>query len=138
RRPAPGAHTEAGGGIGTLDMTTGRVSAGMRGGTGELWVSGAGFQSAGEALVLWNNDMVAIEADGETAKHGDLLGRAGPFTLRAAINDRTKMVPTGVYGTQPAPGTTYRDLRAFAELRFDQPLKRATLSARLSYDYGLF
>jgi outer membrane receptor for ferrienterochelin and colicin len=138
RRPAPGAHGEASGGIATLDTTTGRVSAGMRNDVGELWVSGAGSHSAGEHIFPWSNGMVAIDADGETAKHGDLLGRAGPFSLRAAINDRTKTVPTGVYGTRPDAGTTYRDLRAFAELRFDQPWKYATLSARLSYDYGLF
>lgn len=138
RRPAPGVHADAGAGVATLDTTTGRVSAGMRGESGELWVSGAGYRSAGETVFPWSNGMVALDADGETAKHGDLLGRAGPFTLRAAINDRTKTVPTGVYGTRPDAGTTYRDLRAFAELRYDQPWKVATLSARISYDYGLF
>src|SRR5262245_15858743 len=66
------------------------------------------------------------------------MGRAGPFTLRAAVNDRTKTVPRRVYGAQPAPGTTYRDLRAFAELRFDQRWRYAAVSARVSYDYGLF
>jgi len=139
RRPAPGAHAEAGAGLGTLGTTTGRVSAGVRGENAELWVSGAGYDSAGQVLFPWSDGVnVAVRADGETAKHGDLLGRAGPFTLRAAVNDRTKMVPTGVYATQAAPGTTYRDLRAFAELRFDQPWKYAALSARVSYDYGLF
>jgi len=138
RHPAPGAHVEAGGVIGTLDSTTGRVSAGMRNENGELWVSGAGYHGAGQPVFPWSDGTLAFNADGESAKHGDLLGRAGPFTLRAAINDRIKTVPTGVYGTRPDAGTTYRDLRAFAELRFDQPWKHATLSARLSYDYGLF
>jgi len=139
RRPAPGAHGEAAGGLGTLSMVTGRVSAGMRGENSELLVSGAGYDSAGQLLFPWSTPgVVAVGADGENAKHGDLLGRAGPFTLRAAINDRTKTIPTGVYGTRPDPGTTYRDLRAFAELRFDQPVKLVNLSARLSYDYGLF
>jgi outer membrane receptor for ferrienterochelin and colicins len=139
RRPAPGAHAEASAGLGTLGTTAGRVSAGVRGESAELWVSGAGYDSAGQLLYPWaTTGDVAIGADSETAKHGDLLGRAGPFTLRAAINDRTKMVPTGVYATQPAPGTTYRDLRAFAELRFDQPWRYATLSARVCFDYGLF
>jgi outer membrane receptor for ferrienterochelin and colicin len=111
----------------------------VRGENAEIWVSGAGYDSAGQLLYPWQTTgAVAIAADSESAKHGDLLGRAGPFTLRAAVNDRTKMVPTGVYATQAAPGTTYRDLRAFAELRFDQPWKYATLSARVSYDYGLF
>jgi outer membrane receptor protein involved in Fe transport len=139
RRPAPGAHGEAAGGLGTLGTMTGRVSAGVRGENSELWVSGAGYDSAGQLLFPWSMPgVVAVGADGETAKHGDVLGRAGPFTLRAAINDRTKTVPTGVYATRPEPGTTYRDLRAFAELRVDQPLKRVHLSARFSYDYGLF
>src|SRR4029079_13041928 len=139
RRPAPGAHGEAAGGLGTLGTMTGRVSAGVRGENSELWVSGAGYDSAGQLLFPWNMPgVVAVGADGETAKHRDLLGRAGPLTLRAAVHDRTKTVPTGVYGARPEPGTTYRDLRAFAELRFDQPLKRVNLSARLSYDYGLF
>jgi outer membrane receptor for ferrienterochelin and colicin len=138
RRPAPGAHADAAAGIGTLGTTTGRVSAGVRGENSELWVSGAGYHSDGEHLFPWSNGMVAVDADGESAKHGDLLGRAGPLTLRAAVNDRTKTVPTGVYGTRPDPGTTYRDLRAFAELRYDQPWKYAALSARVTYDYGLF
>ena len=72
------------------------MSAGVRGENAELWVSGAGYDSAGQVLFPWSDGInVAVRADGETAKHGDLLGRAGPFTLRAAVNDRTKMVPTG-------------------------------------------
>jgi outer membrane receptor protein involved in Fe transport len=138
RRPAPGARGAANAGIGTLGTTTGRVSASVRGANSELLVSAAGYESAGQLAYPWTNGSIALRADGETARHGDLVGRAGPFTLRAAINDRTKMVPTGVYATRPEPGTTYRDLRAYAELRFDQPWKRVNLSARLSYDYGLF
>ena len=138
RRPAPGAHAEAAGQIGTLGLTSGRVSAGARGDGAELWASGAAMDRDGQARFPWQNGMTALGADGERAKHGDVMGRAGPVTLRAAINDRTKTVPTGTYATRPDPGTTYRDLRAFAELRFDQPIARANLSLRAAYDYGLY
>ncbi len=138
RRPAPGAHADAAGHIGTLGLVSGRVSAGARGEGAELWASGAALGRDGQSRFPWSDTSVASGADGERAKHGDVMGRAGPVTLRAAVADRTKTVPTGVYATRPDAGTTYRDLRGFVELRLDQPIARASLSLRAAYDYGLF
>jgi outer membrane receptor protein involved in Fe transport len=138
RRPQPGEHAEGSTTVGTLGLREGRVTASARGDRAELMASGALFDQQGDRLYSWNNGSIAAFADGETARHADLAGRLGPVTLRAAYNDRIKTVPTGVFDTLPAPGTTYRDERAFAELRVDQPLGASRLSARAAYDLGLF
>jgi outer membrane receptor protein involved in Fe transport len=138
RRPTVGAHGEAEAQLGTLSTTIERGTLSARGEKAEVLASGAAYDSGGERVFPWANGMVANEADGERARHADLIGRVGPLSLRAFFNDRTKTVPTGVFATRPDPGTTYRDARAFAELRLEQPLAEARLVARLSYDYGLF
>jgi outer membrane receptor protein involved in Fe transport len=138
RRPQPGEHAEGSTAVGTLGMREGRVTASARGDRAELMASGALFSQQGDRLFNWNDGSIAAFADGETARHADLAGRLGPVTLRAAFNDRIKTVPTGVFDTLAAPGTTYRDERAFAELRIDQPLGASRLSARAAYDLGLF
>jgi outer membrane receptor for ferrienterochelin and colicins len=138
RRPAPGAHAEAGTQVGTLGAEVARGTLSARGANAEVLASAAAYDATGERAFGWSDGKVAALADGEKASHADLLGRVGPVSLRAAFNDRTKTVPTGVFATRPEAGTTYRDQRAFAELRLDQPLASARLSARLSYDYGLF
>jgi outer membrane receptor protein involved in Fe transport len=138
RRPIVGTHGEAEAQLGTLSTNIERATLSTRGEGAEVLASGAAYDSGGERVFPWTNGMVATGADGETARHGDLVARAGPLSLRAFINDRTKTVPTGVFATRPDPGTTYRDARAFAELRLDQPIAEARLAARISYDYGLF
>jgi outer membrane receptor protein involved in Fe transport len=138
RRPAPGAHGEAAAQIGTLSTNIERATVSARGEDAEVLASGAAYDSGGERVFPWSDGQVASGADGERARHADLLGRVGPLSLRAAINDRTKDVPTGVFATRPEAGTTYRDARAFAELRLEQPLADARFAARVSYDYGLF
>jgi outer membrane receptor for ferrienterochelin and colicins len=138
RRAAVGVHAEGAGKVGTLESHAERLTASARGATAELLASGAGFDTAGERHFVWSNGSVASLADGEKTRHADLSGRVGPLTLRAGFNDRTKTIPTGVFATRPDPGTTYRDQRAWAELRLDVPIATAHLSARLSYDYGLF
>jgi outer membrane receptor for ferrienterochelin and colicins len=138
RRPAPGAHAEAGAGIGTLGTQVGRATVSARSDAGELLASATAYGATGERAFTWSDGKVATLADGERARHADLLGRLGPLSLRAGFNDRTKTVPTGVFATRPEAGTTYRDERAYAELRLEAPLGGARLSARLAYDYGLF
>jgi outer membrane receptor protein involved in Fe transport len=138
RRPTVGAHGEAEAQLGTLSTNIERATLSARGENAEVLASGAAYDSGGERVFPWTNGMVATGADSETAHHGDLVARAGPLSLRAFINDRTKNVPTGVFATRPDPGTTYRDARAFAELRLEQPVAEARVAARLSYDYGLF
>src|SRR5262249_18605257 len=112
RRPAEGTHAEAEAKIGTLDMNIERLTASARGPNAEIQASAAGFSAEGERRFLWSDGSIATLADGERTRHADLSGRAGPFTLYAGFNDRTKDVPTGVFATRPAPGTTYRDERA--------------------------
>jgi outer membrane receptor for ferrienterochelin and colicins len=82
--------------------------------------------------------LTAVDADGESARHLDLGARLGPLRLRAGWNDREKMVPTGAFRTVAGPGTTYRDRRGYAELRFDQALGPLAVSARAAYDESRF
>jgi outer membrane receptor protein involved in Fe transport len=138
RRPNPGAHGEAGAQLGTLSTNIERATLSARGEGAEVLASGAAYDSGGERVFPWTNGMVATGADGETARHADLVGRVGPLALRAGFNDRTKTIPTGVFATRPDAGTTYRDARAYAELRLEQPVGEARIVARASYDYGLF
>jgi outer membrane receptor protein involved in Fe transport len=138
RRPAEGQHAEASGKLGTLDTLTGRLTASARGERAEIQASAAGFDSEGERRFLWSDGSIAGLADGERARHADLSARVGRLSLRAGFNDRVKTIPTGVFATRPEAGTTYRDERAWAELRLDVPIGAAALQARLSYDYGLF
>jgi outer membrane receptor for ferrienterochelin and colicins len=138
RRPAPGGHAEAAAKLGTLGTNAERLTASVRGAGAELLASAAAYDSAGERRFPWSDGSIATLADGERTRHADLLGRVGPLTLRAGFNDRTKTIPTGVFATRPDPGTTYRDQRAWAELRLEQAIGQSRLSARLSYDYGLF
>jgi outer membrane receptor protein involved in Fe transport len=138
RRPPPGAHAEAGTQIATLGVNEGRATASARGGGTELMASAALYGATGDRQFTWSDGSLAALADGEKAAHADLAGRAGPLTVRAGFNDRSKNVPTGVFATRPEAGTTYRDQRAFAELRLDQALGAAAVQARLAYDHGLF
>jgi outer membrane receptor protein involved in Fe transport len=138
RRPAPGAHADVSTQIGTLGMNDGRATASVREGGAELMASGAVYSATGDRKFSWSDGSEADLADGEKARHADLAGRVGPLSLRAGFNDRTKTVPTGVFATRPEAGTTYRDERAYAELRLDLPIKSALFQARASYDNGLF
>jgi outer membrane receptor protein involved in Fe transport len=143
RRPPPDVHAAAAGRMGTLGTTEGRITASSRGsggklGAAEVMVSAAGLDTTGDRKLAWQDGSTAALADGEQAKHADLLARVGALALRAGYNDRTKTIPTGVFATRPEPGTTYRDQRAWVELRYDRPLGAALLVARLAYDHGLF
>jgi outer membrane receptor protein involved in Fe transport len=138
RRPARGVHGEAAADLGTEETNVERLTLGARGNAAEVLASGAAYDAQGERAFDWADGSVARLADGEKARHADLLGRVGPLALRAGFNDRTKTVPTGVFATRPEAGTTYRDARAFAEARLEVPVARAVLQARLAYDFGLF
>lgn len=138
RRPSEGVHGDLATQLGTLGMNDGRATVSARGDRAEALASGALFDRTGDRTFNWSDGSMASLADGERAKHADLLGRLGRLTLRAGFNDRTKTVPTGVFATRAEPGTTYRDQRAYAELRFEQPLGSAVLQARAAYDHALF
>jgi outer membrane receptor protein involved in Fe transport len=143
RRGPSGTHAEASGRAGTLGLGSGRLTAGARGSGFELAGSGAASAQRGDRRFAWDESAgqpatVARGADQETAWHADLRGRAGPITLRAAVNQREKAVPTGAFETRAEPGTTYRDLRAFAELRAAGAWGRLGLSARAAYDESRF
>jgi outer membrane receptor for ferrienterochelin and colicins len=147
RRPPPGTHASAGVQGGTLGLGAARVTAAARGPRLEVTASGALLHQVGQRRYPWADpppgspDAAAPEAllaDAETARHAELRARAGPVTLAAAINERVKDVPTGAFATRPEPGSRYRDLRGFVELRAARALGRSQLSARASYDESRF
>ena len=141
RRPSPGVHASLGGQTATLGMVGGRLGASVRGQRVEASASAAALSQLGDRRFVWGTDPgapVAHKADGENARHADLYARAGPFGLRAAINRRTKDVPTGAFDTQPAPGTEYFDERLFVELSTAAAVGKAQLLARGAYDLSRF
>jgi outer membrane receptor protein involved in Fe transport len=138
RRPSPGASAGAAAQLGTLGMIDARATVTARAPGAEVLASAAIYDATGDRQFGWNNGATAVLADGEKAKHADLAARLGPFTLRAGFNDRTKTVPTGVFDTGSEAGTTYRDQRAYAELRFDHAAGPLLVQARFAYDHGLF
>ena len=138
RRPAAGAQGDVAAQVGTLSTNIERATVTARGDTASVLASAAAYDSGGQRDFPWSDGQTAVGADGERVRHADLVGRAGPLSLRAGFNDRTKTVPTGVFATRPDPGTTYRDARAYAELRLEEPVATARVVARLSYDYGRF
>jgi outer membrane receptor protein involved in Fe transport len=140
RRPPDGGHGAVEGTTGTLGTELGRVTGSVAGHGGEVVLSAAGMRQLGDRVFLWNDlpPSVAVGADVERAYHLDLSARLGPLRLRAGWNDREKLVPTGAFRTTPGPGTTYRDRRGYAELRFDRTLGRVQLAARAAYDESRF
>jgi outer membrane receptor for ferrienterochelin and colicins len=147
RRPPPGVHASGGVQGGTLGLGSARVTAAARGPRYEVAASGALLHQVGQRRYPWDDPAPgatgaaapeAMLADAETARHAELRARAGPVTLAAGINERRKDVPTGAFATRPEPGNTYRDLRAFVELRAARALGRAQLSARAAYDESRF
>ena len=74
--------------------------------------------------------------DGERVYTGSVRARAGGFTFQGYVNARDKQVPTAPYGAAVGvPGTATRDVRGFAEVRYDHDFSPgASLSARGYYD----
>lgn len=139
RRADRGVHARAQGGLGNLGRASGRVTGTAASPGRDLLLSGAGFAQSGERAYDWGDGVhVARLADGESAHHADLAARAGDFSLRAGANDRTKQIPTGAFSVKPEPGTSYRDRRAFAELRWDRRLGGFGVSARAAWDAVAF
>jgi outer membrane receptor protein involved in Fe transport len=144
RRAPDGMHGVAEGTAGTLGTGIGRITASVGGGRGEALVSGATLRQLGDRRFFWNDaapggsPSSVQRADVETARHLDVRARLGPVSVRAGWNDRQKTVPTGTFRTVAGPGTTYRDRRGYAELRFDQTLGKVFLAARVSYDESRF
>jgi outer membrane receptor for ferrienterochelin and colicins len=146
RRPNEGVHAAARAMGGTSGLLSGRATLSARKGTAELILSAAAMTGDGDRRFAWPTEFdsppadspygrdAVFDADGENASHVDLLARLGSVSLRAGYNDRKKNIPTGAYGTLPAPGTYNHDRRAFAELRFGHEVHGVGIAARAAYD----
>ena len=144
RRAAEGAHAAINTTLGTPGLLSGRATGSARKGNAELMLSLAGMESDGDSRYVWpasqtgDAPLAVLGADGERATHGDLVGRLGPFSIRAGFNDRKKYLPTGAYGTQPVYGTYNHDRRRYAELLFDRSVKGVQVAVRAAYDYSWY
>ena len=144
RRATEGTHASLNTMAGTMGTMSGRATASARKGDAEFMLSLAGMQSDGDNRFVWpaelngGTSVTVLGADGEKAGHVDVAGRLGPLSLRAGYNDRKKEMPTGAYGTLPAPGTFNHDRRGYAELRFEQDLHGFNLAARAAYDVSWY
>jgi outer membrane receptor for ferrienterochelin and colicins len=143
RRPAPGVHAAAGVQGGTLGLRAGRVSASARGPGAEIYASAAAADEVGDRRYGWPEPGAATTAeallsDQERARHVDVRARLGAVVLQGGWNTRDKEVPTGAFESAAAPGTRYRDRRAFLELRAERAYGQAMVSVRASYDESRF
>lgn len=138
RRPTTGLHAGVDTRWGSLGESGARATVGGASGPFDIQISAAVMKALGDRRYLHGDGAAALRADVEEARHVDLLGRAGPFTLRAGWNERQKNVPTGAFQTRPEPGTTYTDRRLFAEARLDQAIGVTHLSVRAAYDQSSF
>ncbi|HEX7509597.1 MAG TPA: TonB-dependent receptor, partial [Polyangia bacterium] len=153
RRAAEGTHGAINTTMGTMGLLSGRATGSARSGDAELMLSLAGMESDGDSRYIWpaspsapvwtapqtgGGPITVLGADGEQAAHADLVGRLGPFSLRAGYNDRKKYIPTGAFGTQPVYGTYNHDRRGYAELRFDHTVQGVQVAARASYDFSWY
>jgi outer membrane receptor protein involved in Fe transport len=144
RQAAEGAHASANVTAGSMGLLSGRVTTSARDGNTSLMVSVAGLRSDGEHRFVWPAEpgtgasTTVIDADGERARHVDVTGRLGPLSLRAGYGERSKDLPNGAFGILPEPGSSIRDRRGFAELRFEQALHEITVAARAAYDMSRY
>ena len=144
RRAAEGGHGAVNTMAGTMGLASGRATGSVRKGNADLMLSMAGMESDGDRRYVWpvspidGTQSTVLGADEERAAHADLVGHAGPFSLRAGYNDRKKFIPTGAYGTLAVNGTYNHDRRGYAELRFDRSFRGMQVSARAAYDYSWY
>ncbi len=140
RRAREGAHAAIDTMAGTVGLVSGRATASARKGNAELMLSAAAMESDGDSRYIWPSSqtggapITVLGADGEAARHADVVGRLGPLSLRAGYNDRKKYLPTGAYDTQPVFGTYNHDRRGYAELTFDRAVHGVQVAARAAYD----
>ena len=140
RQPSPGLHASVGGQGGTLGLVQGRMTGSARGRGSDVVASVAALDEIGDRRFAWEGPgapQVQL-ADRERARHADVRARVGPLVLQAAINERTKAVPTGAFETRPERGTSYKDVRAFVELRGEKAWRQLHLSGRAAYDESRF
>ena len=125
----------AGGQTGGKARVTG--SAG-RDGTSVL-ASAAGFLSKGADTTDLGERGVVNGSDGERSVGASIRARANGFTVQAKINQRRKQLPVAPLGTAVGqPGTSYTDVRGFAELRYDHEWEGVSISARGYFDLSFF
>ena len=149
KRPVEGTHGSVATATGSMGLMSSRATLSARSGNAEIMASAAIMDAVNDRRYTWDNSWysqwlgkqppgtatpVLLNADGERAKHADLLARVGSFSLRAGYNDRKKEVPSGAYQTDPANGTTHFDHRAFADLRFEQSFGGLRVAVRGAYD----
>lgn len=130
---------------GNQGLARGRATAGFERERYGATVSVAGLvaDNADTTLLALPSDAqpaVVRGLDGEQGKHLSLFGHAGGFRLVAALNDRTKEIPTAPFDTiLGRAGTRARDSRAFVEGRFDHAFANGNeVTARAYYDATRF
>lgn len=126
---------------GAFDTYQGRFSYGTQLTNGvELLLSGTVRESAGHERLDFPAG-AAVGLDGEVGR--SLFAKLGVpgLELTGGFETRTKQIPTASYGTDfGVPGTSTRDDRAFADLKFQHRWdeRDVDLLARLYYDYDRY
>lgn len=129
---------EIAGGAGSLGLVGGRGAAAWRGPSAEAMVSVSGARLKGDEYFLVpakSGDTLVQDHDGEKAFHGTARARYRGLSLLFDVNSRSKVVPTGAYGTELGSNTHFCDQRYVLEARWDRPGKDgSSFAARLYYD----
>jgi outer membrane receptor for ferrienterochelin and colicins len=134
-------HVEVTGAVGALGATHLHGAAGWENGSDRsVVVSMAAMRAAGADITPLAPGLRVEGLDDELAAGGSVRARFGYLTLMAQLNGRVKDIPTGPYNTAVgAKGTQVRDLRAFAEARYERPLSEdVTLSVRGAFDLSRY
>ncbi|MBJ6748743.1 TonB-dependent receptor plug domain-containing protein [Geomonas anaerohicana] len=133
---------EVGGGWGSQQTGSGRITYGKLFNGGELVVSGSGYSSRGNDRLFFpafndpaTNNGIASNMDRERSYSLFLSGHLQDLTLTGALVSRDKRVPTASFGTIfNDPRTNSNDRRSFLDLRYDKAIDGTGVTARLFYD----
>lgn len=130
-------------GAGSHGTWEGRVIGGGGTGGGAGWLAAASIlDSRGQRLFFEEfddpagNHGVAEDADGDESYRLFASASAGRFRFQAGHASRTKVIPTGSFGTIfNDPRTHTVDSHSFADIQYTRPLRmRGELAARLYHD----
>ncbi|MBJ6798581.1 TonB-dependent receptor plug domain-containing protein [Geomonas propionica] len=133
---------EVGGGWGSQQTGSGRITYGKFFNGGEIVLSGSGYSSRGNDRLFFpafndpaTNNGIAGNMDRDRNYSLFLSGHLQDLTLTGALVSRDKRIPTASFGTLfNDPRTKSNDRRSFLDLRYDKAIAGTGVTARLFYD----
>jgi outer membrane receptor protein involved in Fe transport len=133
-------HLEVTGAVGALGTTRGHATAAWQGEERSVLASASAMSARGADTTRLGDSLLVSGLDAEKAASASVRARLGHLALQARFNTRSKELPTAPYGTVPgAEGNVVRDLRAFAEARYERDVgERFNVSLRGAFDLSRY